>query len=283
MRTINFIGAGKLGKTLAKLILKHNIGKIQGIKNSSFLSGVKAVKFIGQGQAYKEIKDLPMADITFITTPDAVIQQCCEELCRSAKLNLKSTIVHCSGALSSEVLQQAKTLGCCIASIHPMQSFANVKISIGQFKGTYCAIEGDPLAISILSNIFSDMGANIFEIVKSKKALYHTAGIFASNYLIVLCDIAITCLKDAGVEPTIAKEIISSLMKNTVNNLQIKSAKNALTGPIKRGDSDIVSNHLEALTDFNLRNIYQTLGLATLALANLPKDKEDELKKILTD
>ena len=71
---INIIGAGKLGKTIARLLVINKVGIIEGVCNRSLESSNTAVQFIGQGKAYATIADLPSADIVFITTSDDLIE-----------------------------------------------------------------------------------------------------------------------------------------------------------------------------------------------------------------
>lgn len=277
--TINIIGAGNLGKTIAKLIFTHNASLIQGICNSSIESGEKAAYFIGQGEARK-INELLPADITFITTPDDQIELCCNKLVESSNLKEGSIVLHCSGSLSSEVLRMAKKRGCFAASVHPMRSFAKPELSVAQYPGTYCAIEGDEKAVVVLHNIFTDIGSILYTVNRNKKGSYHAAGVFASNYLVTICQNAFFCLEDAEVEKEMASKIIISLMKSTLNNLEATlSPEKSLTGPIQRGDINTLIKHLDSLPQ-PISQLYKILGLATLPIANLPKDKREKIEDL---
>ena len=279
--TVNIIGAGNLGKTIGKLIFTHDVGFIQEICNTSTKSGIEAASFIGQGDV-KTISELLPADITFITTPDDQIECCCQELSRSAKLKKNSIVVHCSGSLSSEVLRTAKEKGCFVASVHPMRSFAKPDISFKQYNGTYCAIEGDDEAITVLEELFTKIGSVVYAINKEKKSSYHAAGVFASYYLVTLCQNSLLCLKGAGVENEMSMKIIASLMQSTLNNLETTlSPERSLTGPIKRGDINTIAKHLSDIPE-PLSNLYKTLGLATLSIAHLPEDVEKKIAELLS-
>lgn len=278
---INIIGAGNLGKTIGKLIFSNEIGFIQEICNTSAKSGSEAASFIGQGEV-KIIDELLPADITFITTPDDQIELCCQQLSKSSKLKKNSIVVHCSGSLSSEVLRAVKEKGCFVASVHPMRSFVKPDISFKQYGGTYCAIEGDDEAINILENLFTKIGSVVYAINKDKKSSYHAAGVFASNYLVTLCQNSLLCLKDAGVEHEMSMKIITSLMQSTLNNLETTlSPPKSLTGPIKRGDINTITKHLNDLPE-PLSNLYKTLGLATLGIANLPEEIEKKISALFS-
>lgn len=278
---VNFIGAGKLGKTIAHLLFINHLVKIQGICNTSKESALSAIKFIGDGTAYSDITELPPADITFITTPDELIAETCSALCKSKFLKPQSIIVHCSGALSSVILQSVKSKKCYIASIHPMHSFASIETSIKQFKGTFCAMEGDEKALAKLKPLFEGIGSQIFKLNKDKKALYHASAVFASNYLITLAQQSLNCMQAAEVKEDKILEVIASIMQTTLNNLiKTGSTEKALTGPIARGDSLIIAKHLEALENQDQKKLYALLGQATLAITNLDDSVKDKFREL---
>lgn len=280
---VNFIGAGNLGKTIATLIAKQSTIVIQGVCNSSLESSQQAINLIGQGTAYGNIIDLPPADITFITTPDNDIETCCHILSTSKQLKPSSIIVHCSGSLSSDVLSAVKIQNCHVASTHPMRSFANPEISIREYEGTYCAIEGDEDAITILQPLFLKIGSITYTIDRSKKAMYHAAGVFASNYLIAIAERSQYCLKQAGVDNGTAINITLSLMQGTLKNLEItESPEKSLTGPIKRGDIETIKKHLKAMPNKRLSDLYKSLGLATVRVAKLKNNKAQEIESLLS-
>ena len=56
-----------------------------------------------------------------------------------------------------------------------MRSFAKPELSVEQYKGTYCAIEGDSKALAVINSIFNAIGSITYEIDKTKKDSYHAA------------------------------------------------------------------------------------------------------------
>ncbi len=283
--TINFIGAGHLGKTIGKLLVQNNIGKILGVVNRSYDSAKEAVLFMGQGTPFSSLEELPEADITFITTPDDLIESLCSKLVSIGHLKEKSIVLHCSGALSSTILNVVKSKHCFIASVHPARNFADPQFGVQHYHGTFCSIEGDPEVTEKLKYLFDAIGSITYFIDGHKKAIYHAAGVFASNYLITLSKANLDCLKEAGVSDEIAFEIMISLMSDTLNNLKkIKSPEKTLTGPLKRGDLKTIEKHIAALEDTNkmMSHLYKTLALSTLPLTSLSKEKSEAINSILS-
>lgn len=280
--TINIIGAGRLGKTLAKLCIIYKVGQLKGICNQSMDSSRLAIQFIGAGQAYKNIADLPPADLTIITTADEKIAVASAELAQSTNLKKGSTIIHCSGSLSSQILCSLTKKGVYLASVHPMQSFADPELSIAQFKGTYCAIEADEQAEKICQNFFNKIGAQTFFIKREHKQLYHAAGVIASNYLVTLAAQALNCFNTAGIATETAIAIILSLMQSTLKNLnKTHSPQQALTGPIARGDCSIIQRHIEIMPNESLSQFYKLLAELTIELTEHDEVLKAKLKQAL--
>lgn len=280
MQTINIIGCGRLGKTLGYLIQQSGSSAIQDICNRSRESSVAAAQFIGAGRPCL-IDELAPADIYLITAPDDAIAAICAELVAKHKLQKNSIVLHCSGSLSSGVLKSAQTLGCYIASLHPIKSFADPAKSVKTFTDTFCAFEGSAEAYTVINSLFSAIGGKVFSIEKNQKALYHAAAVFASNYLVTLSHIATQCYEKAGVSSDIVTQIVQQLMTTTLHNLATLPPAKALTGPIARGDIQTISKHLVALQDsLSLSALYKILGQQTLELARINDAAKAELMKL---
>ncbi|HBB53126.1 MAG TPA: DUF2520 domain-containing protein [Legionellales bacterium] len=280
--TLNVIGAGRCGKTIAYLLAHANLVNVQGVCNSTLQSALQAIEFIGSGHAYQQVKDLPPADITLITCPDDQIESLSHELSQSMHLKEKSIIFHCSGALSSAVLNHLTEKNCLVGSAHPMMSFASSAQSIDNFAGTYCGLEGDQQAQAVLGHLFFELGAHTFFIQSDKKTLYHVAGVLSSNYLVSLAHLAQECLLESGIDKDTSRNIILSLMGSSLSNLhQHQEFENALTGPIQRGDIQTIESHLAAIPFTYLKEIYVKLGLQALKISKINQSLKSKIKKLL--
>ncbi|MDF1758188.1 MAG: DUF2520 domain-containing protein [Legionellaceae bacterium] len=264
---MNIIGSGNVGRTLANLFVDNQLLNISGVYNRTEKHAREAIEFIGDGYFVANIVDLPHADITIITTTDDNITTSAKELSLNENIRPGDIIAHCSGVLSSGSLDSLKNKGCMVASVHPMRSFINPMISVKEYPGTYCAIEGDKMALDVLEPLFTSIGSKLYAVNHENKALYHAAGVFASNYLLTISKQALDCLEEAGVEKDVALPVIVNLMRSTLTNLEnTKSPEGALTGPIKRGDSVTINKHLAAFTNEKQRDLYAILAEATKEL-----------------
>lgn len=269
-REFCIIGCGRLGITLAVFLAKQ--GYIPRAFSSRRLeSARKIIEFTGKGQAYEcPVDAARTCNLVFITTPDTQIESVCDQIAMSGGFNEDSVVYHFSGALSSGILRSAKKSRASTGSIHPLQAFTPYEQ--GQespFRGINISIEGDEAAIEFGKEIVNALRANSFTIPTRAKTMYHASAVVASNYLVTLEHFALELLKEADLSEENAYEILEPLIKGTLSNIKARGSVQALTGPVARGDDEIVSRHLADI-DTNLprfSNLYRMLGMHTLDIA----------------
>ena len=207
--------------------------------------------------------------MVFITTPDDVIESTCHAIANKGGFDEGAVVLHCSGALSSHILSTARDCQALIASLHPLQSFASVEQAVKILPGSYCAVEGDSLALAVVHQLVEDLGGIYTEITSEGKILYHAAAVVASNYLVALLDVALTLNSQAGMPRDVSFKAFRPLIEGTLKNIDSKGIPHALTGPIARGDTGTVKAHLKAISTFSagLAAIYKAMGCQTVDLA----------------
>ena len=278
------IGCGRLGISLAVFLSKQGFIP-KAFSSKSYDSAQKALEFAGMGQVYEKLVDaVKTCDLVFITTPDTIIESVCENIAKENGFNSDSFVYHLSGALSSDILVSAKKMGASTGSIHPLQAFAPYEQ--GQkspFKGINISIEGDDKAVEFGKEIVNALKANSFTIPTHAKTVYHASAVVASNYLVTLEHFALELLKQAGLSEQDAYEILEPLIMGTLNNIKARGSINALTGPVARGDDEIVLRHLsdidKKLPQFS--RLYRLLGQYTLDIADRRGEISDDAKQKL--
>jgi len=271
---ISVIGGGKVGTTLCKLWHGRGVFEVREIVNQSLASAHTAIRKIGAGKAVNSISMLREVDIIMISTSDSKIEPCATELAKNPYFKKGTIVFHCSGALSSFELQALKDKGAFVCSAHPAKSFSG-EDSYVSFSGTHVALEGGKEAIDVLSGAFSAIGALPFIIPTESKVLYHSALCMVSNYLPALLEVGVKILLQTGMTKDQALNLIEPLVRGTMDNIFSLGTVKALTGPISRGDAEVVSGHLYALESFSdgiegdVVQIYRLLGEVALGLARL--------------
>ncbi|BFM11371.1 Rossmann-like and DUF2520 domain-containing protein [Simiduia litorea] len=282
--TLAIYGAGKVGKTLARLWADKQLASLADVVCQSLHSAQNAVAFIGAGCARSASATLQKADIWLITCPDAMIAQAAKKIAADDALTPQGILLHCSGNSSSDLIRAYGTA----ASVHPVHSFAEPELSLNQFSGSYCAAEGDDTALAVAKHLFTALGAQWLAINAAEKPCYHAATVSASNHLVTLLDQAIRLAQTAGLSETQSRALLKPLAQQALNNLFSDGATASLTGPISRGDTDTVASHLTALEHISDgsedRDLYHALARSTLKIAETqaqPMTRLSELKTLL--
>ena len=271
-KSITVIGGGRLATSLVSLWLNRGLLNVQDVLCRSLNHSQHAVRLIGAGRPLTEFKDLRRADLFLISTPDGAISSAAEQLTASGCVDESCIVFHCSGAESSELLAPARRVGAAVASAHPLMTFSGQLITLEQFAGSYCAIEGDSSASRILHELFSKIGATTIELSTDQKALYHASAIFASNYVTTLLQTAIDIQGMLGISPDVSLKMLAPLLRRSLDNAFVEGPRSALTGPIVRGDAELVKREFAALMakDQRIAELYRTLAAHTARLAGVP-------------
>jgi predicted short-subunit dehydrogenase-like oxidoreductase (DUF2520 family) len=273
MQKLNIIGAGRVGKSLARLFFENHIFEIAQVYTQSAETNLTALEFIGSGSGVTGISQVQAVDITLLAVPDDQLVNTTEALLQYDALPAGGVLFHCSGSKSSlDLLAQVPALDRLqiqLASVHPVRSFADPSAVVKDFSGTICSIEGSVQALAVLESAFIKIGAQLITITPDAKMLYHAASVFASNYLVTLIDIAIDAYCAAGIPLDSAHKMAQGLSTKSLENVFNLGSMSALTGPIKRGDMQTVEHQQEVVTAWDAERgaVYQAFIAPTLALA----------------
>jgi predicted short-subunit dehydrogenase-like oxidoreductase (DUF2520 family) len=188
-------------------------------------------------------------------------------------------VLHSSGALTSDELASLQWRGASVASVHPLMTF--VKGSQPALTGVSFAIEGDAAAVRTARRIVGDLGGQAFSIHKKDKAAYHAWGMFVSPLLTALLATSERVAASAGVPAKDARRRMLPIITQTVANYAALGAPAGFSGPIVRGDAEVVRRHLLALRAVpEARDVY--VALARAAVKYLPAKRKDAMKELLS-
>lgn len=263
---IGFIGAGKVGFALGKYLSENNINLV-GYYSKNINSAIEAAKFTNS-KFFTSIKGIiKECDTIIITTPDSVIEEVwnsIKKLCINEKI-----ICHCSGSLSSSIFSEIDNYSSYGYSIHPIFAFSDKYNSHKNLKSAFITIEGAEKYLNNIKELFSSLGNTVKVISKENKYKYHCASVMVSNHIIALINNSVSLLKECNFTDIEAIEALYPLIKNNIENVYTKGVKEALTGPIERGDVTTIKGHLDVL-DGDVKAIYTLLSRSLL---NIAKEK----------
>lgn len=270
---VSFIGAGKVGTALAKFISSKD--EILYFYSKNHDSACKAADYLAC-KATDDLKTLIEAsEIVFITTPDHQIENVVQKIV-DLKVDLNHKMfVHTSGAHPSDLLKDLKEFEAHIFSIHPLQSFSSIDKAVKDLEMTYFAYESKS---EILLEWLKKHTSNILVLKPEDKVKYHLAACVFSNYLVTLMDFGNQMLSDLSLDVA-GMTAMYPLIQATLSNILNSSPKEALTGPIKRGDINTLEKHLKVLNDSN-KNLYLSLAKQTTKNLIDDHDKKEKLNEL---
>jgi len=284
MVKLGFVGAGTVGTALA-LRLSDQGYQVVAVSSRSLTSAEKLAQAINGCRAVNDKQAVAeAAELVFITTPDDAIAPAVSEMA----WHPGQSVVHCSGADSTEILEPARKSGAQVGAFHPLQTFASVKQAIDNIPGSTFALEAEEPLLTTLKDLATALDGQWIELKASDKVIYHTAAVIACNYLVTLVKLATDLWQTFNVPTNQATKALMPLLRGTLNNIDNVGIPQCLTGPIARGDTGTISKHLDALQKVApaVLSTYRELGLQTIPVAlgkgRINQEQADELQAILS-
>jgi len=282
MLKLGFIGAGTVGTALS-VRLSDKGYPVVAASSRSQTSAQRLAQAVNGCRVYNNQGVADNAELIFITTPDDAIVSVASQI----KWHRGQSVVHCSGADSTDILKPAKEAGVQVGVFHPLQTFASVKQAIENIPGSTFALEaGEPL-LKTLKDMATALDGHWVELKASDKVLYHAAAVIACNYMVTLLKLATDLWQTFNVPPPEATRALLPLLRGTIRNIETVGIPLCLTGPIARGDVGTIKKHLDALSHKapSLVSTYRELGLQTIPIAvakgRINQNQAEELRVIL--
>ena len=276
---IGFIGAGKVGCSLAKYFAIHGLS-VTGFFSKTTASAQEAAQFT-ESNFYPSTEALIAdSDMIFLTVTDGAIQTVWDSIKGEALTG--KIICHCSGSLSSGIFSDIQQYGAYGYSIHPLYAIPSKTTSYKDLAHTMFTLEGDATYLPQIQSLLEALGNSVQVIATESKAKYHAAAVFASNHMLALAKVATDLLKDCGFTDETALTAITPLMEGNLAHLVSDGPVSALTGPVERADVTTISRHLGCLPE-DMVPLYKELSkiLVQLGKEKHPKTDYSALEKLL--
>lgn len=283
MHRLGFIGAGTVATVLA-VALGNGGYPVVAVSNRSLESARElALLLRGCNAVTSNQEVVDSADLVFITTPDDTIASVAARI----RWQPGHSVVHCSGADSTDILSPAREAGAGVGVFHPLQTFASKRQE--NLPGATFALEAEEPLLTTLKEMATALGGRWIEITAKDRVLYHTAAVFTCNYLVTLANVAADLWQKFNIPQEQALQALVPLIRGTISNIEAVGIPQCLTGPIARGDTGTIKKHLTALHKHapELVSTYCELGIKTIPIAlakgSLDSGKSDEVTKLLTN
>jgi len=256
------VGVGRLGSAIA--VQLRTAGWPVTVRTQS-PSGRRQARRLRLAEA--DAAAMSRADLCLLTVPDGAV----EAVARSVAPLLGRTtgLVHCAGALTLEALQPAAA-GRPTASFHPLVSVIGPETPL---VGHAVAIATRSRALApLLGRLAHALGLRPLRVPEDGRAAYHAGAAMVASGLVSLLDAAIAAWVAAGVSEREAVAALAALMRSALAGAELRGTVAALTGPVVRGDAEVVQLHVRGLPP-EVLPIYLALQQRVLAhaAAKLPR------------
>jgi predicted short-subunit dehydrogenase-like oxidoreductase (DUF2520 family) len=200
---VTIVGAGRLGTAFARALREHGVSVTGPLRRGDAIGG----------------------DIVLLAVPDRDIVEA------AAAVPAASLVGHTAGAMTLEVFGGRESF-----SMHPLMTAGAGK---ADFTGASASIAGSTArAKRVARELATSVGMIPIEIPDAERVAYHAAASIAANYLVTLETMAERIGRPAGLD----RHHLLPLARAALENWARLGAV-ALTGPIARGDDEIVAKH----------------------------------------
>jgi predicted short-subunit dehydrogenase-like oxidoreductase (DUF2520 family) len=223
------VGAGRMGTVMA--------------------AGLRAGRPLRRGEPVPET-----AGVVLLCVPDGQIATAAQTVPPGPILG------HCSGATGLEPLGDREAF-----SLHPLMS-APTGSGPEVLHGAGCAVDGNTdNALAVATTLAHALRMRPARVAPADRIAYHAAAAMASNFLVALEAAAERLAKTANV----TREQLAPLVLATARQWAEIGPERALTGPIVRGDEDVVARHRAVIRERTpeLLPLWDALADQTRALA----------------
>ena len=256
--TLALVGAGRAGTTISLLLAERGwvvravAGRHPGSPSVVQTAAVLDARPTGIDEAAAGV------DLVIVATPDAAIAGAVQIV--GAHADPETLVIHLAGSFGLGVFDpvRAGRSDLRFGALHPLVSIPSVVAGLGRLPAAWCAIAGDPR----VQTLAAQLEMHAFTVADTDRPRYHAAAAVAANHLVALLAQVERLADECG----IPFEAFLPLVRSAVENTAALGPRDALTGPVARGDVATVRGHLDALPQVE-RATYRSLAREAARLA----------------
>jgi len=184
------------------------------------------------------------ADLYLFCLKDDVLQDVLKQT-----LFTNQILVHTAGSLPLNIF---KNYGFHHGVIYPVQTFIKER-NLDLTNVPFCIEASTPYAEKILMDMAYELSQKVQIVDSEKRKIIHLAAIFACNFTNHMYFLADRLMHENDLD----FDLLKPLIQETAAKILEVDPETAQTGPAKRGDNQILENHLQLLKDLpGMQKIY---------------------------
>lgn len=266
MERVAIVGTGRLARALAAAVVGSGDLELAGVHGRS-AGGVREVLASAGAGEPLAASDLGGATIVCVAVSDRGLLEVTTRLAASLPRPDPTQLwVHGSGALGLEVFAPLEGGNRSFATLHPLVSLPP---GVDEpLRDAALVASGEPAARARVLAFGRSLGGRPVWIDALDRPMYHAAAALLANGTTALFSAGLELLRRATGQELGAADALA-LVESALAPLRRKSPRQALTGPVRRGDREIVRVHRAALACARpeLLPLYDALMREALRLA----------------
>ncbi|QBA63943.1 Rossmann-like and DUF2520 domain-containing protein [Muriicola soli] len=243
MLKVILIGTGNISKFLFDVFISDpSVEMVQVVGRNE-----KALEhFSASTPVSNNFENLKEADVCIIAVNDNAIEEV------SHRLNIKKGIlVHTAGSISIEVLPKHLRRGV----LYPLQTLSGI-VPEKRREIPICVEAIQQEDYEVLHQLARCISDRVERIDSEQRKQLHLAAVFANNFSNHMYFLASEICKDHEVP----FDLLRPLIRESCNKIMNFSPYEVQTGPARRGDVNILEEHLNMLNNKKLKEVYTTLS-----------------------
>src|SRR6202048_5223988 len=258
---VGIISAGRVGTALGVALerVDHVVVACSAVSQASRR---RAERWLPETPVFPVPDVAGNAELLLLAVPDTELAALVSGLAATSAVRPGTIVAHTSGVNGVTVLAPLSRQDCIPLAIHPAMTFTGSDEDISRLPDTCFGITAaDEVGYAIAQSLVLEIGGEPFRVREDARTLYHAALAHAGNHIVTVVADAVESLRAAlcGAEllgqalvddapGSIAERVIGPLTRAAVENT-LQRGQAALTGPVARGDADVVAAHLRALAE----------------------------------
>jgi predicted short-subunit dehydrogenase-like oxidoreductase (DUF2520 family) len=242
---IAIVGPGRVGSAFGQRLHKRGCDLLGFIGPSHRVE--QAVLFARAGQAL-DGSAVARAHVVVFAVGDEGLALAVATAVRAGPPRSCSLWLHTSGRHDLSVFDPAKGHGIRRGSLHPVAPFADAASGLRAMAGAPAVIDGDASSMRLLRRLCEMLSLVPVPWAGTDRAAYHAACALAANGLTALYGLCQDVFATAGGFPAEERRrLVDALMEAALRGSSERGAVAALSGPVRRGDADVVAAHVQSL------------------------------------
>lgn len=286
---VAIVGPGRLGSAIGRRW--HEAGlTLLGYVGRTPSSAATACEFAGTGEALS-VEDLLRADAVLLAVQDDGLVGLAKDLGQALAERVSAVVwLHASGSHGLEALQPLAAFGASIAAMHPTCPLPDAQRGYQNLAGQPCVVMvagSDVVGEKTLCTLSEAAGLHPLLTAGGDRLVYHAACVLAANGLTALYSVVEELLSQA-LPDVDTQRITPALMQTALETCLRTNPKDALSGPVLRGDAGLVEKQRQVLAaqDPAVDDIYRALMWRAAEMARdrgaLAGASLEEIRRVLT-